>query len=64
MDKEIAATLNQEGFVAARGCKFKSENVWLLLKRWDISTVKINGVSSNPMRWSDGSFWYYDSNGV
>jgi hypothetical protein len=27
MDKEIAATLNQEGFVAARGCKFKGENV-------------------------------------
>jgi DNA invertase Pin-like site-specific DNA recombinase len=56
MDKEIAATLNQEGFVAARGCKFKGENVWLLRKRWDIPTVKINGVSSNPMRWSDGSF--------
>jgi DNA invertase Pin-like site-specific DNA recombinase len=56
MDKEIAATLNQEGFVAARGCKFKGENVWLLRKRWDIPTVKINGVSSNPMRWPDGSF--------
>jgi hypothetical protein len=27
MDKEIAATLNREGFVAARGCKFKGENV-------------------------------------
>jgi hypothetical protein len=26
-NKEIAATLNQEGFVAARGCKFKGENV-------------------------------------
>jgi len=56
MDKEIAATLNQEGFVAARGCKFKGESVWLLRKRWDIPTVKINGVSSNPMRWHDGSF--------
>jgi hypothetical protein len=51
-----AATLNQEGFVAARGGKFKGENVWLLRKRWDIPTVKINGVSSNPMRWPDGSF--------
>lgn len=56
MDKEIAATLNKEGFVAARGCKFKGENVWLLRKRWDIPTVKINGVSTNPMRWPDGSF--------
>ena len=51
MDKEIAATLNKEGFVAARGCKFKGENVWLLRKRWDIPTVKINGISTNPMRW-------------
>jgi hypothetical protein len=33
MDKEIATILNQEGFVAARGCKFKGENVWLLRKR-------------------------------
>jgi hypothetical protein len=56
MDKEIAETLNKEGFVAARGCKFKGENVWLLRKRWDIPTVKINGVSTNPMRWPDGSF--------
>ena len=42
--------------MAARGCKFKGENVWLLRKRWDIPTVKINGVSTNPMRWPDGSF--------
>jgi hypothetical protein len=26
MDKEIAAVLNTEGFVAARGCAFKGEN--------------------------------------
>lgn len=26
MDGEIAAILNQEGFVAARGCAFKGEN--------------------------------------
>jgi hypothetical protein len=56
MDKEIAAMLNQEGFVAARGCAFKGENVWLLRKRWNIPTVKINGDSANPMRWPDGSF--------
>jgi hypothetical protein len=56
MDKEIAATLNGEGFVAARGCAFKGENVWLLRTRWEIPTVKINGVSANPLRWPDGSF--------
>lgn len=56
MDKEIAAMLNQEGLVAARGCVFKGENVWLLRKRWNIRTIKINGESANPMRWPDGSF--------
>ena len=30
MDKEIAEILNQEGFIAARGCAFKGGNVWLL----------------------------------
>ena len=56
MDKEIAAILNREGFVAARGCAFKGENVWLLRTRWGIPTVKINGVGANPSRWPDGSF--------
>jgi DNA invertase Pin-like site-specific DNA recombinase len=56
MDGEIAAILNQEGFVAARGCAFKGENVWLLRTHWGIPAVKINGVSANPMRWPDGSF--------
>ena len=56
MDKEIATALNREGFVAARGCTFKGENVWLLRKRWGIATVKINGVSANPPRWPDGTY--------
>src|SRR5467141_980618 len=56
MDKEIAAILNQEGFVAARGCSFRGENIWLLRSRWHVPTVKINGVDANPMCWPDGSF--------
>ena len=56
MDKEIAAVLNREGFVAARGCAFQGENVWLLRQRWGIPTVKINGQSANPPRWPDGSY--------
>jgi DNA invertase Pin-like site-specific DNA recombinase len=56
MDREIAAVLNEEGFVAARGCAFKGENVWLLRTRWGVPTVKINGKSANPERWPDGSF--------
>jgi DNA invertase Pin-like site-specific DNA recombinase len=56
MDKEIATILNREGFVAARACAFKGENIWLLRTRWGIPTVKINGVASNPVRWPDGTF--------
>lgn len=56
MDREIAATLNAEGFLAARGCKFKGENVWLLRTRWGIPTVKINGTSVNPAQWPDGTY--------
>jgi hypothetical protein len=56
MNGEIAAILNQEGFVAVRGCAFKGENVWVLRTRWGIPTVKINGVDKKPMRWPDGSF--------
>ncbi|MER8703834.1 hypothetical protein [Mesorhizobium sp. M1273] len=56
MDKQIAATLNAEGFVAARGHAFKGENVWLLRTRWGIPTVKINGTSANPDRWPDGTY--------
>jgi hypothetical protein len=52
---KIATILNQDGFVAARGCKFKGENIWLLRKRWNIPTIKINGIGSNPVRWPDGS---------
>lgn len=56
MDKEIATILNREGFVAARACAFKGENVWLLRTRWGIPTVKINGAAANPARWLDGTF--------
>ena len=56
MDKEIAAILNREGFIAARSCAFKGKNVWVLRTRWGIPTIKINGQGTNPMRWPDGTF--------
>ena len=51
----MAQILNQEGFTAARGCRFQGGNVWLLRTRWGIPTVKINGCAANPMHWPDGS---------
>jgi hypothetical protein len=56
MNKAVAARLNAEGFVAARGCAFAGGNVWLLRQRFGLATVKINGVSANPPRWPDGSY--------
>ncbi len=56
MDREIAAILNTEGVATAHGTHFAGENVHVCRKRWDIPTVKINGVDANPPRWPDGSY--------
>ncbi|MER9732463.1 hypothetical protein [Mesorhizobium sp. M0217] len=48
MDKEIAATLNAEGFVAARGHAFKGENVWLLRTRWGTPLSRSTGRAPIP----------------
>jgi hypothetical protein len=56
MDREVAAALNAEGIMSARGVPFRGETVHLLRKRWGIPTVKINGVAANPLRWPDGSY--------
>ena len=56
MDKQVAQALNREGFLTARAGAFTGGNVWLLRRRWDIPTVKINGVEANPPRWVDSSW--------
>ncbi len=55
MDHEIAAALNDEGIMSARGTPFLHGTVHLLRKQWGIPTVKINGDDANPPRWPDGS---------
>ena len=55
MDAEIAAALNAEGLVSARGRPFSGPGIHLLRKRWGIATVKINGSGPNPPRWPDGA---------
>jgi hypothetical protein len=56
MDAEVAATLNAEGLLNCRGGTFTHGTVHLLRLRWNIRTVKINGVDYNPARWPDGSY--------
>jgi DNA invertase Pin-like site-specific DNA recombinase len=55
-DGEIAAILNAEGLVSARGRPFSSGEIHVLRKRWGIPTVKINGMEPNPRRWPDGTY--------
>jgi hypothetical protein len=56
MDGEIAAILNAEKVMSARGVPFTNETIYLLRKQHSIRTVKINGVEANPLRWPDGSY--------
>jgi len=57
MDGEIAAILNAEGLLSARGRQFSGGEIHLLRKRWGIATVKINnGKEANPRRWPDGTY--------
>lgn len=56
MDAEIAAQLNAEGYVTAQGREFKGNLIFLLRKKWEIPTVKINGKEENPLRWPDGTY--------
>jgi DNA invertase Pin-like site-specific DNA recombinase len=56
MDGEIADILNEEAFRTAHGPPFSGKMIHLLRKRWNISTVKINGTAMNPPKWPDGSY--------
>jgi hypothetical protein len=55
-DREIAAILNEEHIMSARGVPFQSNNVHVLRKRFGVRTAKINGIEDNPARWPDGSY--------
>lgn len=56
MDHEIAAILNAERIMSARGVPFLHGTVYLLRKQWAIRTAKLNATDPNPSRWPDGSY--------
>ena len=56
MDGEIAAVLNAERIMSARGAPFTNKTVHVLRKWYGIRTVKLNGVDANPSRWPDGTY--------
>ncbi len=55
-DKQIATTLNTEGYRTTRGGAFKPHNIYYLRKRWALANVKIDGMSADGLRWEDGSY--------
>jgi hypothetical protein len=48
--------LNTEAFRTAHGPPFSGGMIHQLRKRWQIATVKINGIAANPPRWPDGTY--------
>jgi len=56
MDAQIADTLNAEGLRNSLGGLLNHNTVHLLRRRWNVPTVKINGVEHNPLRWPNGSY--------
>jgi DNA invertase Pin-like site-specific DNA recombinase len=54
MDKQIASTLNVEGFRNAHLRLFSGKIIWILRTRWGLPTVIHQGC--NPKRWEDGTY--------
>jgi hypothetical protein len=52
-DEEIAATLNAEGFVTARGRAFRVDTVRELRRFWKIPAARPRSI---PDRWEDGAY--------
>lgn len=56
MDAEIAAILNAEDFLTARGQRFKGQNVWRIRQQWQLPSVKEAGNDQHPRQWPDGTY--------
>jgi hypothetical protein len=55
-DKQIAATLNAEGYRTTRGGAFNPQTVWLLRKGWNLASVKVGEMTADGLRWRDGAY--------
>ena len=55
-DKQLAATLNAEGYRTTRGAPFRPQNVWYLRKRWGLLSAKSGDMTADRLRWNDGSY--------
>lgn len=55
-DQQIAVTLNAEGYRTTRGSAFQQNNIWHLRKRWNLANIKVGDLSSDGLRWNDGTY--------
>jgi DNA invertase Pin-like site-specific DNA recombinase len=55
-DKQIAATLNAEGYRTTRGGLFRPHTIWLLRKEWNLASVKVGDMAADGLRWRDGAY--------
>ena len=55
-DKQIAVTLNAEGYRTTRGGSFRPQTIWHLRKGWDLASVKMGEMTADGLRWTDGTY--------
>ena len=56
MDAEMAAILNAEDFLTARGQRFTGQNVWRIRRQWHLPSVNEAGNDTHPRQWPDGTY--------
>jgi len=55
-DKQIAATLNAEGYRTTRDGVFHAHTIWFLRKEWKLASIKVGEMTANGLRWQDGAY--------
>jgi DNA invertase Pin-like site-specific DNA recombinase len=55
-DKQIATTLNAEGYRTTRGGAFNAPTIWSLRKEWKLASIKVGEMTADRLRWRDGAY--------
>lgn len=55
-DKQIASTLNAEGYRTTRGGLFRPQTIWHLRKGWGLASIKMGEMTADGLRWTDGTY--------
>ena len=55
-DRQIAETLNAEGYRTTYGQPFEPKNIWYLRQQWGLGNVKESGLRPDRLRWDDGAY--------